>query len=148
MAELLHRLGSFAARRAWTVIVSWFVILGIAVGGFLVGFAGLSSSFDIHGTASGDVIAELEEQLPDFSGASGIVVFHTEDGSAFTDEQRAEIAQLAESGRDLPDVLDVIDPFSTDQQLAEQRQQVEEGRTQLADARALERRNSKARLIE
>ena len=96
MAELLHRLGSFAARRAWTVIVSWFVILGITVGGFLVGFAGLSSSFDIPGTASGDVIAELEEQLPAFSGASGIVVFHTEDDTAFTDEQRAEIAGLAE----------------------------------------------------
>ncbi len=135
MAELLHRLGSFAARRAWTVIVSWFVILGIAVGGFLVGFAGLSSSFDIPGTASGDVIAELEEQLPAFSGASGIVVFHTEDGAAFTDEQRADIAELAASGRDLPDVSDVIDPFATQQQLADQRQQVEDGRTQIADAR-------------
>lgn len=135
MAELLHRLGSFAARRAWTVIVSWFVILGIAVGGFLVGFAGLSSSFDIPGTASGDVIAELEEQLPAFSGASGIVVFHTEDGAAFTDEQRTEIAELAESARDLPDVSGVNDPFATEQQLADQRQQVEDGRTQLADAR-------------
>ena len=71
MAELLHRLGSFAARRAWTVIVAWLVILGIAVGGFLIGFKGLSSSFDIPGTASGEVIAELEDQLPDFSGASG-----------------------------------------------------------------------------
>lgn len=136
MAELLHRLGSFAARRAWTIIVSWFVILGLAVGGFLVGFAGLSSSFDIPGTASGDVIAELEEELPDFSGASGIVVFHTEDGSAFTDDQRSDIAELAESARDLPDVSDVIDPFATDQQLADRRQQVEDGRTQLADARA------------
>lgn len=136
MAELLHRLGSFAARRAWTVIVSWFVILGLAVGGFLVGFAGLSSSFDIPGTASGEVIAELEEQLPAFSGASGIVVVHTEDDSAFTEEQRAEIAELAESARDLPDVSDVIDPFATEQQLADQRQQIEDGRTQIADARA------------
>ena len=38
MAELLHRLGTFAARRAWTVIVAWAVILGIVVGGFLIGF--------------------------------------------------------------------------------------------------------------
>ena len=58
MAELLHRLGTFAARRAWTVIFAWLVILGIAVGGFLIGFKGLSSSFDIPGTASGEVIAE------------------------------------------------------------------------------------------
>ena len=135
MAELLHRLGSFAARRAWTVIVAWLVILGIAVGGFLIGFKGLSSSFDIPGTASGEVIAELEDQLPDFSGASGTVVFHSTDGSALTDEQRAEITALAESAKDLPDVADVIDPFATQQQLADQRQQVQDGQTQIADAR-------------
>ncbi|KRA25017.1 RND transporter [Microbacterium sp. Root61] len=135
MAELLHRLGTFAARRAWTVIIAWVVILGIAAGGFLLGFKGLSSSFDIPGTASGEVIAELEEQLPDFSGASGTVVFHTTDDSALTPEQQAEIAALVQSGRDLPDVADVIDPFATEQQLADQRQQIEDGRTQIADAR-------------
>lgn len=135
MAELLHQLGTFAARRAWTVIIAWVVVLGLAIGGFLIGFKGLSSSFDIPGTASGDVIAELEETLPDFSGASGTVVFHTDDQSAFTGEQRAAITALAEAGRDLPDVADVIDPFATEQQLADQRQQVENGRTQIADAR-------------
>ena len=136
MAELLHRLGTFAARRAWTVIVAWVVILGIAVGGFLIGFTGLSSSFDIPGTASGEVIDDLEKQLPDFSGASGTVVLHSSDGSELTDEQRAEITALAESAKDLPDVADVIDPFATQQQLDDQRQQVQDGRTQLADARA------------
>ena len=136
MAELLHRLGTFAARRAWTVIVAWVVILGIAVGGFLIGFTGLSSSFDIPGTASGEVIADLEKKLPDFSGASGTVVFHSSDGSELTDEQRAEITALAESAKDLPDVADVIDPFATQQQLDDQRRQVQDGRTQLADARA------------
>lgn len=135
MAEFLHRLGTFAARRAWTVIIAWLVILGIAVGGFLIGFKGLSSSFDIPGTASGEVIAELEKKLPDFSGASGTVVFHNEDGSAFTAQQQGEITALAESARDLPDVADVIDPFATQQQLEDQRQKIEDGRTQLADAR-------------
>ena len=136
MAELLHRLGTFAARRAWTIIVAWVVILGIAVGGFLIGFKGLSSSFDIPGTASGEVIAELEDQLPDFSGASGTVVFYATDGSDLTDEQRAEITALAESAKDLPDVADVIDPFATQQQLRDQRQQVQDGQTQIDDARA------------
>lgn len=135
MAELLHRLGTFAARRAWAVIVAWVVILGIAVGGFLVGFKGLNSSFDIPGTASGEVIADLQEQLPDFSGASGTVVFHTTDGTAFTDEQQAEITALAASGRDLPDVADVIDPFATQQELTDRRQQIEDGRAQIAGAR-------------
>lgn len=135
MAELLHRLGTFAARRAWTVIIAWAVILGIAVGGFLIGFKGLTTSFDIPGTAAGEVVADLQDQLPDFSGASGTVVFHSTDGSALTDEQRAEITALAESAKDLPDVAEVIDPFATEQQLADQRQQVEDGQTQIADAR-------------
>jgi RND superfamily putative drug exporter len=136
MAELLHRLGTFAARRIWTVILAWVVILGIAVGGFLVGFKGLSSSFDIPGTASGEVISQLEEELPDFSGATGQVVFHATDGAAFTDEQRAQITALAESARDLPDIADVIDPFAAQQQLADRAQQVEDGQSQLDAARA------------
>ena len=136
MAELLHRLGTFAARRAWTVIIAWAVIVGIAVGGFLVGFKGLSSSFDVPGTASGKVLEELEDSLPDFSGASGTVVFHSEDGRAFTDAQRAEITKLAESAKDLPDVADVIDPFEAQQQLADQQQQIVDGQQQLDDGRA------------
>ncbi|WZH37484.1 MAG: MMPL family transporter [Microbacterium enclense] len=136
MAELLHRLGTFAARRAWTVIVAWAVILGVVVAGFLVGFKGLSSSFDIPGTASGNVVAKLQEELPDFSGASGGVLFRTTDGSALTDDQKSEISSLVGSAGDLPDVARVTDPFATQQQLDAQRQQVVDGRQQLADARA------------
>ncbi|MCJ1706396.1 MMPL family transporter [Microbacterium sp. VKM Ac-2923] len=135
MAELLHRLGTFAARRAWTVIVAWVVILGVVGGGFALGFKGLSSSFDIPGTASGDVIAELQDELPDFSGASGAVVFRTADGSALTDSQKVDITSLVESAGDLPDVARVTDPFATQAQLDAQRQQVVDGRQQLADAR-------------
>ncbi len=135
MAELLHRLGTFAARRAWVVIAAWTLILAVTVGGFLVGFKGLSSSFDIPGTASGDVIAQLEDELPDFSGASGTIVFSTNDGSRLSDDQRREITSLVESARDLPDVADVIDPFATSQQLADRRQQVEDGRAQLEAGR-------------
>jgi RND superfamily putative drug exporter len=135
VAELLHRWGTFAARRAWTVITAWIVILAVAAGGFLVGFKGLSSSFDIPGTASGEVIAELEDSLPDFSGASGTVVFSAEDGAELTAAQRDEIADLAASARDLPDVADVIDPFATEAELADQRAQLEDGRTQIAAGR-------------
>lgn len=136
MAELLHRLGTFAARRAWTVIVAWAVILGIVVSGFLVGFKGLSSSFDIPGTASGDVIAELQDELPDFAGAAGTVVFRTDDGSPLTDAQRTAISALVDSSDDLPDVARVTDPFTAQEQLDARRQQLVDGRAQLDQARA------------
>ena len=136
MAELLHRLGTFAARRAWAVIVAWVVILGIVVGGFLVGFKGLSSSFDIPGTASGEVISELQGELPDFAGASGAVVFRTNDGSPLTDDQKTAISALVASAGDLPDVARVTDPFTAQQQLDAQRQQVVDGTQQIDQARA------------
>lgn len=130
MAELLHRLGTFAARRPWTVLIAWIVILAAAVGGFLIGFKGLSSSFDIPGTASGEIVAELERELPDFAGATGTVVVHATDG-AITDEQREQLAELIEGAESLPDVSGVNDPFATEAERAAQAQQLEDGRAQL-----------------
>ncbi|AZS37278.1 Membrane protein YdfJ [Microbacterium lemovicicum] len=136
MAELLHRLGTFAARRAWTVISAWIAILALAVGGFLVGFSGLSSSFDVPNTASGKVIEDLEKELPAFSGGSGTIVFHATDGNALTDAQRAAITDVITTARSLPDVSDVIDPFDTAAQLADQQKQIDDGRAQIEAGRA------------
>ncbi|WP_350348305.1 MMPL family transporter [Agromyces sp. G08B096] len=136
MAELLYRLGKFAARRGWVVVASWVVVLAIAAGGFLIGFKGLATSFDIPGTASGEVIEELEGELPDFAGASGTVVFETVDGSPLSDEQQAAISDLADSATGLPDVADVIDPFETEQERADRQQELADGRTELENGRA------------
>lgn len=143
MAELLYRLGKLAARRAWIVIVAWAAVLGIAAGGYVVAGGALASSFDIPGTASSRVVDELTETLPDFAGASGTVVFHTDDGSALTDEQRADISALVTDAAGLPDVANVIDPFATEaeraagaQELVDGRAQLESGRTQLTAGQA------------
>ena len=136
MAELLYRLGKMAARRTWVVVAAWIVVAAIAAGGFTVGFKGLTTSFDIPGTASGAVTDELQEQLPDFSGASGTVVIETTDGTAFTTEQREQISALIADGRDLPDVADVVDPFEIEQQRAERKQELVDGRQHIEDGRA------------
>ncbi len=136
VAELLYRLGKFSARRAWVVIGAWLVVLAIAVGGFLIGFKGLATSFDVPGTASGDVIAELEQELAEFSGASGTVVFTTDDGSALTADQQAQISALVADQNDLIDVADVIDPFEAQQQLEDQQQQLADGQAKIDDATA------------
>ena len=120
MAKLLDRLGRFSAKRAWVVLTTWLVLLVLAGGGFAIGFKGLVDSFDVPDTASGDIIAELEEKLPEFSGASGTVVFHTASGEAFTPAQEAQISELVEAMQDLPDVANSVDPFSTEQMRAAQ----------------------------
>ena len=136
MASLLFRLGSFAARRAWTVIISWVVILGIGLGAFLTFGGTLSNSFDIPGTASGAVTDQLAKKLPDTAGGTGTVVYRTDDGEPFTDEQKKEISDLAASAEDLDGVASVVDPFEAQQQQAEQATKLSDGQAQLDSGRA------------
>ncbi|MDN4613921.1 MMPL family transporter [Leifsonia sp. F6_8S_P_1B] len=136
MAELLYRIGKGAAKRAWLVIGAWIVILGVALGGFLIGFKGLSSSFDIPGTASGAVTDELAKKLPDFSGASGTVVFRTANGEPFTQEQKDAIGDVIDGTDGLSDVSGAVNPFTTEQQRADQAKQLSDGKAQLEAGRA------------
>ncbi|WP_217582975.1 MMPL family transporter [Microbacterium sp. GbtcB4] len=136
MASLLFRLGSFAARRAWTVIVSWVVILGLGVGAFLTFGGTLSNSFDIPGTASGEVTDQLADKLPDTAGGTGTVVYRTDDGEPFTDEQKQAISDLAASAEDLDGVASVVDPFDAQRQQDEQAKELTDGRTQLENGQA------------
>ncbi|MFJ2368336.1 MMPL family transporter [Microbacterium sp. NPDC087665] len=136
MASLLFRLGTFAARRAWAVVISWVIILGLGVGAFLTLGGTLSNSFDIPGTASGEVIDELAEKLPDTAGGTGTVVYQTTDGEPFTGEQKQEISALAASAEDLDGIASVVDPFDAQQQQADQAQELADGQTKITDGRA------------
>ena len=136
MAALLYRLGSFAARKAWTVIVSWVLILGLGIGAFLTLGGTLSNSFDIPGTASGAVIDELADKLPDTAGGTGTVVYKTENGEPFTDAQKQAISDLAVSAEKLDGVARVIDPFDAQKQQQDQAQKLADGETQITDGRA------------
>ncbi|GAB2586354.1 membrane protein [Paractinoplanes abujensis] len=131
MAELLYRLGRFCARRAWTVLIAWLVILGLSVTGYFAFGGVLSSQVTIPGTATEEVSGKLAERFPSASGGTGAVVFHTTDGSPFTAEQRTGITEVLVSTRDLDGVATTVDPFATAGQLAEQRAQIDDGRKKL-----------------
>jgi RND superfamily putative drug exporter len=113
MAELLYRLGTFAARRAALVVIGWVVILGLAGGAYLIGAGTLSSNFDIPGTPTDTVAKQLAKKLPAYSGASGYALFHTKDDQPFTAAQKTAIARLATDAKKLRDVTTVSDPFAT-----------------------------------
>ena len=136
MAELLYRIGRFSARRAWAVIGTWLVLLGLGVGAFLAFGGTLVNTVNIPGTETGRVTDRLAEEIPDTSGGTGSVVFATEDGSAISQEQQDAIGTLMAGVADLEGVADAIDPFETQQQLADQRQQLADGRDQLENGRA------------
>jgi RND superfamily putative drug exporter len=136
MAELLYRVGKGAAGRAWLVVSAWAVVLAVAVAGFVVGYRGLSTSFDVPHMASTAVTDALAAELPQYAGASGTVVFRTTHGAPLSDGQKAAISALVGSARHLPDVAGAVDPFAAEAQRAAQQKQVTDGRAQIADATA------------
>jgi RND superfamily putative drug exporter len=131
MASLLYRLGRFSARRAWLVIVSWVVVLGLAGGAFALFGGTLSSAVSIPGTATQEVSDELAEKFPAASGGRGTVVFTTTDDTAFTEEQKTAIGELLAETVDLDEVKATTNPFDTQAQIDAGAQQVEDGRAQL-----------------
>mgnify|MGYP004115807047 CR=1 FL=1 len=71
MSSFLYRVGRFAARRRWTVIVIWIaVVVGASA---LAGVLGnhLQSSFTVPGTQAQSALDELTQALPPLLHAVG-----------------------------------------------------------------------------
>lgn len=135
MAKLLYRLGLSAAKRPFAVIFSWLVALALAAGAFLTFGGTLVSTVDIPGTPTAQTTDRLQEEFPDAARGTGNVVFATQDGSAFTAQQREAIVEVLDNARQTDGIADVIDPFATDTELADQKQQLTDGRAELDAAR-------------
>lgn len=138
MASLLHRLGRWCADHHWTTIAAWVAVLAL-VGGTAAAFSKpLTTEFSIPGSRFEVVLDDLRQEIPVAAGASGTVVFTSEDG--FDDTQRAAIETTLQQWRDLDGVAEVLDPFATQEQLdsgadelAAAQQQLDDGAAQ-ADA--------------
>ncbi|MDT0165462.1 MMPL family transporter [Actinotalea sp. AC32] len=136
MAEVLYRLGRLAARRPRTVVLVWVAVLALAGVGYAVGGGTLAANVTIPGTPTADVTDRLAEEFPEASGGTGTVVLRTEDGSAFTAEQQEAVRDRIAAAADVDGVEQVVDPFATEADRAEQQATVDGGRTQLEQGRA------------
>jgi putative drug exporter of the RND superfamily len=133
VANLLFRLGTFSAKRAWLVIVSWVILLTTAVG-LMLGFMGkLSSSMSIDGVPSQDVIDRLADSFPEAARGQGQVVFHKQD-SPFSQQEIAAISIALEDTKNLDGVAAVLNPFDVAEDIAEQREALADGEAELANA--------------
>ena len=112
MALLLHRIGRFAYRRAWLVIVAWMLILGALVG-LGLGLGGqLKDSFAIPGTESQTAIDQLAAVFPQTAGASAKAVVEAPDGSSVDDAPyRDAITDMESALEDVDGVVSVLGPF-------------------------------------
>lgn len=136
MAEFLYRLGQGAARRARTVLGVWVAVLAIAGIAFALFGGTLSTAISIPNTPTTQVTDRLQQELPEASGGTGSVVFQTEDGSPFTQEQKDAIAALVTDASEVDGVENAVDPFATEAERDAQRAQLEEGQAQLDAGRA------------
>jgi len=135
MAGLLYRLGRFAARRHWLVIIAWIVILGITGGTYAL-FAGtISSSITIPNTKTSQVQDQLADKFPSANGGNGTIVFETTDGKAFTSAQKSGVDDFLTDLEDLNGVKGATSGFSTQDRLDDQRQKIVDGRKQISDGR-------------
>lgn len=143
MATLLYRLGRLAARRAWAVVLIWFLLLagvGGAAGALREPF---TSELTIPGTEFQGVLDDLRASVPEAAGGTGTVVLRTSDAAPFTDAQRAAVAATVARWEKTDGVAGVTDPFTTQASLDDASTKVTDGRAELADGRAQVAANEK-----
>ncbi|UNX55186.1 MMPL family transporter [Georgenia sp. TF02-10] len=134
MASFLYRLGRSCARHPWRSVVAWLLVIAAVTGAALSLSKPLTSEFTIPGSRFEQVLEDLKQEIPDAAGATGTVVFSSDDG--FTAEEKAAVAATEEEWKQVEGVADVVDPFAAQQQLADQAAQLESGRAELESGRA------------
>ena len=133
MAKLLYRLGFGSAKRAWLVIITWIMVLGMTVGAMVLGGAKLSSNISIDGIASQKVIDQLKQNFASASGGTAQIVFHKPDGTGFTEAEKAAISSALKTVSTMGGVAEAIDPFTTQADLQKKRADAADGTQKLID---------------
>lgn len=133
MASLLYRLGSFSARKAWLVVITWILILGAAAAAALSAGGQFTSSMSINGVPSQVVIAQLKKSFPEASRGSGQVIFQKADGSKLNTDDRAAITAALEKVLTLEGVSETLNPFSVEDEINSQRAEVIDGWKKITD---------------
>lgn len=116
MSRFLFTLGAASFRRRWLVLGTWLAVL-LGVGLAFVGFRGEpSDNFTIPGTESQRAVEQLQQNLPDFSGAQTQITIAAPDGTTLTDPRiAAPIDGAVATLNTLPDVAVAAGPAQTRQ---------------------------------
>ena len=112
MSQALYRLGSFAARRPWTVIGTWLVVSVLVIGASGALGRQLEDTFGAPGVDSQDAVELLKAAGSDQAGPTAqVVLTPLDDRATFFDsaEARAAVTEVQEMVADLPTVLGATD---------------------------------------
>jgi RND superfamily putative drug exporter len=112
MSQALYRLGSFAARRPWTVIGTWLVVSVLVIGASGALGRQLEDTFGAPGVDSQDATELLTAAGSDQAGLTAqVVLTPLDDRATFFDSAaaRAALTEVQEMIADLPTVLGATD---------------------------------------
>ena len=111
MATLLYRLGAFAVRRRWAVLLIWLVLL-VGIGGGAIAFKGvMTDSFSIPGTQAQQALDQLNAKIPAAGGATGRIVFAAPAGRTLAEpDYKQAITDVLTGTKGLPKVEVIIPP--------------------------------------
>ncbi|HMO10773.1 MAG TPA: MMPL family transporter, partial [Actinotalea sp.] len=113
MSSSLYRLGLWAFRHHWRVILGWVLVLLVAGGGAAALNRGTDNAFSIPGTESTAALAQLSRTFPQVSGTSATYVVIAPEGRTVTeDDLRAPVETLIDTVTALDDVIAVADPYA------------------------------------
>jgi RND superfamily putative drug exporter len=110
MNRLLERLGSFAARRHWIVIIGWVIILGGLLGARHAFGGEYVNNYTVPGSQSSTGLDVLNSTFPQQGGYAGQIVFHARKGTLA--QQSAAVNQATANVSKLPDVIKATSPFA------------------------------------
>ncbi len=111
MNSMLERLGTFAARRSWIVIVGWLIILGGLLGARQAFGGEYVNNYTVSGTDSATGLDVLNSTFPQQGGYAGQIVFHATSGTVSA--QQSAVNQATSNVAKLPDVIKATSPFAT-----------------------------------
>ena len=111
MNMLLERLGGFAARRHWIVIIAWLVILGGLIGAMHQYGGEYVNDYAVPGSGSSDGLNLLNSEYPQQGGFGGQIVFHASHGTVA--QQQSAVNQATSNVAGLPHVIKATSPFAS-----------------------------------
>jgi putative drug exporter of the RND superfamily len=111
MSTFLFRLGRGCARHPFRTMTVW-LLVAVAVFAAKSSFGDeLADDFQVPGVESQEGTDVLKEHFPEFSGAAGRVVFHTEDGRIDDAEERALVEAVVAELATVDDITLVTSPY-------------------------------------
>ena len=114
MAKALYRLGRACARRRFTVVALWAVVLAAALAGVTVSGAKTNDEFTIPGSQSQQALDLLSRSFPAASGASAQILFVAPPGATVSSAAaHLDINRVLSAAARCPQVVGVKSPFST-----------------------------------